>query len=85
MRTFILIFLLFAGCSNDRQLIQCDNLCRTLDGTCNSFEYGYCYDFCIGLDTQGEVDNFQSCSECFMAIECNDRLYGSVCYPACER
>jgi hypothetical protein len=41
--------------------------------------------FCIGLETQLEVDNFQSCSECFMAIECNDQLYGSLCYPACEQ
>jgi hypothetical protein len=60
-----------------------------LEHTCRptnvgTFEYGLCYEYCMGLPTQQKVDIYQSCSECYMAIECNNDLYASMCYPACE-
>ena len=85
MRVIFLFSLLFFGCGNEQQHVQCESLCQRLDTTCNDFEYEYCYEYCIGLDTLQQVNSFQSCGECYMAIECSDQLYGSICYPACEQ
>ncbi len=83
-----LLFLLGCNGGYDQQL-QCRDLCSLLDDTCRptnvgTFEYGLCYEYCMGLPTQQAVDSYQSCSECYMAIECNNALYASICYPDCE-
>lgn len=83
------LFVVGCNAGYTQQEIQCSNLCSDLSQACRptsvgSFEYRLCYDYCSDLTTQQEVDNFQSCSECYMAIECNDDLYGSVCFPDCE-
>jgi len=91
MRNVIITSIFLLGCNSgySQQQIQCRDLCSTLEYTCRptnvgTYEYDLCYDYCIGLPNQQEVDNFQSCSECYMAIECNDDLYATVCYPDCE-
>jgi hypothetical protein len=89
---YFITFLFLFGCNSgySQQQLQCANLCSTLNYTCNPtnvgrFEYDLCYDYCEKLPTQQEVDNFQSCSECYMAIECDNDLYATVCYPDCEQ
>lgn len=91
MKNISLISLILAGCNTgySQQQLQCRDLCSAVEHTCRptnvgSFEYDLCYDYCAGLPSMQEVDNFQSCSECYMAIECNDEIYGTLCYPACE-
>ena len=92
MKNITVVFLLFlVGCNTgySQQQLQCRDLCSELDNVCNptnvgEFEYGLCYDYCVGLPNQIELDNFQSCSECYIAISCNDEIYGSICYPDCE-
>lgn len=89
--TFISLLIL-SGCNTgySQQQLQCRDLCSLLEHTCRptnvgTFEYDLCYDYCIGLPTQQEVNNYQSCSECYMAVECDNNLYAAVCYPACEQ
>jgi hypothetical protein len=91
MKKIFLTALFLVGCNRGytQQELQCANLCSDLENTCRptnvgSFEFGLCYDYCVGLTSQPEVDNFQSCSECYIAIECNAELYNSICYPDCE-
>ena len=91
MKKIILIALCLIGCNHGytQQQLQCANVCSELEHTCRptnvgTFEYGLCYDYCANLTSQPEVDNFQSCSECYMAIQCNAELYNSICYPDCE-
>lgn len=88
--TFISLLIL-SGCNTgySQQQLQCRDLCSLLENTCRptnvgTYEYDLCYDYCVALPTPQEVNNFQSCSECYMAIECNDDLYATVCYPDCE-
>lgn len=87
----IIAVLFLCGCNDgySQQQLQCRDLCSELNYICNptnigEFEYGLCYDYCVELPTQQELDNFQSCSECYMAISCNDEIYTSICYPSCE-
>jgi hypothetical protein len=91
MKNISVITLLFlSGCNGySQQQLQCTDICSQLEHTCRptnvgTFEYGLCYEYCMGLPTQQKVDSYQSCSECYMAIECNNDLYASMCYPACE-
>ena len=92
MKNIIITSLLFIyGCNTgySHQQLQCRDLCSLIEATCHptnvgTFEYDLCYDYCAGLPTQQEVDSFQSCSECYMGIECNDDLYATICYPDCE-
>ena len=92
MKNLALITSLFMfGCNTgySQQQLQCRDLCSLLEHTCRptnvgTYEYDLCYDYCVALPTSQEVNNFQSCSECYMAIECNDDLYATVCYPDCE-
>ena len=84
-----LVFLYGCNTGYSQQQLQCRDLCSELNFTCNptnigTFEYNLCYDYCVALPSQQEVDSFQSCSECYMAISCDDEIYGTVCYPACE-
>ena len=92
MKNIIIISLLFLyGCNTgySQQQLECRDLCSLLEHTCRptnvgTYEYDLCYDYCIGLPTQQEVDNYRSCSECYMAVECDNDLYASICYPDCE-
>ena len=88
----LITFLFMFGCNSgySQQQLQCRDLCSLLDHTCNptnvgTFEYDLCYDYCVGLPTQQAVDSYQSCSECYMGVECDNNLYAMFCYPACEQ
>jgi len=90
LESILFIFFLF-GCSStlSPQENQCFALCSRLENSCHvsnsdDFEFDLCYDYCINLPSEEEVDSFQGCGECYIAIECNYEIYAAICYPHCE-
>jgi len=85
MRRF-LISLFLVGCCNastNERYERCIAICGNPSNVCNNLVLEDCVSVCVEYSTSEEVDAFQACAECYVAVQCDPRSYQTLCYPSC--
>lgn len=83
---YVLISLFLYGCVDAvarEQFQRCRTICSYPAGNCNNFNLEDCVSYCTGLASTEEVDAYEACADCYVAVWCDARGFQSICYPGC--
>lgn len=84
---YILLTVFLLGCMDAAEMErhqECLQICNATANSCNDFNEEDCTSYCNELFSMEEVEDFRICSECYIAVYCDNTSYAYVCYPSCE-